>query len=124
MPFEDRPITDFLPDQQKAADDRGGHARLLAGPGTGKTRTLVELVRSLICDGSLPGGRLCLTSTRAAAAGLHRKIRERLGSEDVPEVSTFDAGSLRSREVRLSPAVYARQYQWVQSVWTPGVQHD
>lgn len=95
MPCEDRPITGLLPDQQRAADHRGGHARLLAGPGTGKTRTLVELVSSLIRDGSLPGEILCLTFTRAAAAGLRRKIRERLGSEDVPEVSTLHGFALK-----------------------------
>jgi superfamily I DNA/RNA helicase len=48
MTCEDRPITGLLAEQATAAAHRSGHARLLAGPGTGKTRTLVELIASLI----------------------------------------------------------------------------
>ena len=75
MACEDRPITGLLPEQQAAAAHRQGHARLLAGPGTGKTRTLVALIAGLIQDGTACADEiLCLTFTRAAAAGLRAKV--------------------------------------------------
>jgi DNA helicase-2/ATP-dependent DNA helicase PcrA len=91
-----REIGGPLPDQVAAAGHRAGDARLLAGPGTGKTKTLVDLVVSLIRDGSAqPSEILCLTFTRAAAAGLKRKIRAALGTDDVPEVYTLHGFALK-----------------------------
>lgn len=94
MVCEQRPIDGLLPEQETAAAHRG-HARLLAGPGTGKTRVLVALVAGLINDGiARPDEILCLTFTRAAAAGLRRKVRERLGAADPPDVYTLHGFAL------------------------------
>jgi DNA helicase II / ATP-dependent DNA helicase PcrA len=83
-------------EERPAAHHRGNHARLLAGPGTGKTRTLVELVASLINEGTAsPEQILCLTFTRAAAAGLRRKVRAAIRSGEAPEVYTLHGFALR-----------------------------
>ncbi len=64
-------IIGCVPEQDAAAAHRATNARLLAGPGTGKTRTIVELILSLIQSGDAQANEiLCLTFTRAAAANL------------------------------------------------------
>ncbi len=63
-------------EQQAVLDhDRGQHARLLAGPGTGKSATVVSLIMKLLDDPSPPKVRL-LTFTRAATAELAQKVSE------------------------------------------------
>jgi DNA helicase-2/ATP-dependent DNA helicase PcrA len=94
-------IGGLLPEQAVAAAARANDARLLAGPGTGKTKTIVEHVVNLIGDG-VPGAEiLCVTFTRAAAAGMRRKIGEALGAGAVtPEVYTLHAFALKVLMVR------------------------
>ena len=53
------------PEQQRAVQARGGHLLVVAGAGTGKTRTLVARVVGLIADGVDPSRILLLTFTRA-----------------------------------------------------------
>ena len=55
-------------DQIEAIDHIGNHARLLAGPGTGKTKVLTSRVLSLILQHKIsPYSILLLTFTRLAA---------------------------------------------------------
>lgn len=62
------------PEQQAILDYRPGiHARVLAGPGTGKSATLVALMNELLQEIPRPRIRL-LTFTRAATADLARKV--------------------------------------------------
>jgi DNA helicase-2/ATP-dependent DNA helicase PcrA len=96
-----RDIGGSLPEQVIAAAHRGRNARLLAGPGTGKTRTIVELITSLISNGdALPNEILCLTFTRAAAAGLRSKVRRALGPGVEPEIYTLHGFALRQLMTR------------------------
>jgi DNA helicase-2/ATP-dependent DNA helicase PcrA len=57
------------------AHDRHRHARVLAGPGTGKSATLVALVDRLLEGNPAPRIKL-LTFTRAATAELAKKVSE------------------------------------------------
>lgn len=64
------------PEQQRILDHRPGeHARVLAGPGTGKSATLVALVNELL-GGTEPLRIKLLTFTRAATAELAKKVSE------------------------------------------------
>ncbi|PKQ27737.1 MAG: hypothetical protein CVT63_06505 [Candidatus Anoxymicrobium japonicum] len=64
------------PEQQAIINHRPGqHARILAGPGTGKSATLVALVNELLQELPRPKIRL-LTFTRAATAELANKVSE------------------------------------------------
>src|SRR3989344_5107665 len=89
---------DATSDQISAIDHIGSHARLLAGPGTGKTKTLTQRVLSLILKHNVaPDTILLLTFTRLAAAQLReeiKKVLEPLGKE-IPQVSTLHSFSLR-----------------------------
>ena len=73
------------PAQQAVVDHRGGPLLVLAGPGTGKTTTLVEAVVDRVERGG-PGGTpldpskiLVLTFSRKAATELRTRITARLG---------------------------------------------
>ncbi len=70
------------PAQKRAIETHAGALVVTAGPGTGKTRTLVERMRALRVAGA--GSMLAITFTTKAA----REITERLGDADIP-VYTF-----------------------------------
>jgi len=87
-----------LSDEQKdAASHTGKHARLLAGPGTGKTLTLTRRILRLLESGVEPTKILAFTFTRFAAAELKRRVTKDLGDADVtlPRISTLHSYALR-----------------------------
>src|SRR5450759_1500381 len=62
----------LTPEQEAVASHRGGPLLVLAGPGTGKTTTIVEGVVGYIDDGVPADGVLVLTFSRRAAVDLRR----------------------------------------------------
>ena len=69
-------MPDFTPTPEQLAllaHDARRHARVLAGPGTGKSATLVALVDRLVLGDPAPRVRL-LTFTRAATGELAKKV--------------------------------------------------
>lgn len=85
-------------DQISAIDHVGAHARLLAGPGTGKTKTLTRRVLSLVLKHEVdPDTILLLTFTRLAAAQLRDEIKKVLEplSKGLPHVSTLHSFALK-----------------------------
>ena len=72
-------------------DHRGGPLLVLAGPGTGKTATLVELVVDRIQGGLDPQECLVLTFGRKAAQELRSRIAHRLPGRAVVPAMTFHA---------------------------------
>jgi superfamily I DNA/RNA helicase/RecB family exonuclease len=73
-----RPLLDEA--QQRVVDHKGGPLLVLAGPGTGKTTTIVAAVTDRIeRRGIDPGRILVLTFSRKAASELRDRITARLG---------------------------------------------
>lgn len=70
-------------------DHAGGPLLALAGPGTGKTTTLVEAVARRVQEGADPERLLVLTFSRKAAVELRDRIAARLGSTAAPQATTF-----------------------------------
>jgi len=62
------------PSQDTAAAHRGSPFQLQAGPGTGKTRTLVKRIYSLLDEGVAPASILVLTFSNRAAGELSERI--------------------------------------------------
>ena len=86
----------LLEDQKKAAEHTDSHARLLAGPGTGKTLTLTRHVCFLIDEREVsPDSILALTFTRAAAQEIAQRVAAELGKERSPRISTLHSFALR-----------------------------
>lgn len=86
-------------DQLAAAAHIGRHARLFAGPGTGKTRTLTKRILFLIGDREVDPRRIvALTFTRAAAYELRSRIHDELSGKTAysPTVTTLHAYALRN----------------------------
>jgi superfamily I DNA/RNA helicase/RecB family exonuclease len=76
--------------QQVVVDHDAGPLLVLAGPGTGKTTTLVEAVVERVHHGASPDEVLVLTFSRKAAEELRTRIASRLGRTVVePSASTF-----------------------------------
>ncbi|MGY1857853.1 ATP-dependent helicase [Modestobacter sp. SYSU DS0290] len=67
------------PTQQAVVDHPGGPLLVLAGPGTGKTTTIVEAVAARIEAGADPERLLVLTFSRKAAGELRTRITARVG---------------------------------------------
>ncbi len=65
--------------QQAAAIHRGSHLLVVAGAGSGKTRTLVSRVVSLLNEGSDPSRILLLTFTRRASAEMVNRVAAACG---------------------------------------------
>lgn len=66
-----------------------GPLLVLAGPGTGKTTTLVESVASRIARGGDPARALVLTFSRKAAVELRDRMALRIGAARAPQATTF-----------------------------------
>ncbi|HUR52482.1 MAG TPA: ATP-dependent DNA helicase [Mycobacteriales bacterium] len=84
----------LVPDaaQQAVLDHPGGPLLVLAGPGTGKTTTLVEAVARRVEAGTPAERVLVLTFSRKAAAELRQRITARLGAPTSgPSAWTFHA---------------------------------
>ncbi|MER7347851.1 ATP-dependent DNA helicase [Streptomyces aurantiacus] len=62
---------------------------VLAGPGTGKTTTLVEAVAARVAKGTDPERVLVLTFSRRAAVELRDRMAHRIGAADAPQATTF-----------------------------------
>ena len=92
MPWND----DLLEDQEKAAAHIGNHARLLAGPGTGKTLTLTRRICFLVVEKEVsPENIFAFTFTRAAARELNQRVTGELGKDQSPRISTLHSFALR-----------------------------
>ena len=75
--------------QQRVVDHRGGPLLVLAGPGTGKTTTLVEaIVERIEQRGVDPSGVLALTFSRKAAEQLRDRVTARLGRTTATQLSS------------------------------------
>ncbi|MEY4311869.1 MAG: hypothetical protein RLZZ571_639 [Actinomycetota bacterium] len=78
-------------DQQKVVNHRQGALRVLAGPGTGKTTTLVEAMAARLTgqDALSPDQVLGLTFGRRAALDWRDRVTAKVGGGQVPAISTF-----------------------------------
>ncbi|MFE9019772.1 UvrD-helicase domain-containing protein [Streptomyces sp. NPDC007808] len=75
--------------QRAVVDHATGPLLVLAGPGTGKTTTLVESVAARIARGGDPERILVLTFSRKAAVELRDRMALRIGAARAPQATTF-----------------------------------
>ncbi len=78
--------------QRAAITTTEGAVRVIAGAGTGKTRTLTERYCYLVSNlGIAPKNILCVTFTNRAANEMKRRVRAVLGDRDLGYICTFHA---------------------------------
>ncbi|MEU0056515.1 ATP-dependent DNA helicase [Streptomyces sp. NPDC006334] len=75
--------------QRSVVDHTTGPLLVLAGPGTGKTTTLVESVAARVARGADPARILVLTFSRKAAVELRDRMALRMGAARAPQATTF-----------------------------------
>ncbi len=84
-------------EQMKAVEHASGPVLVVAGPGTGKTRTLTHRIAWLMGDRSVSAENiLAVTFTNKAAEEMRQRLRMGLGADAVlPTVATFHSLCLR-----------------------------
>ena len=86
------PVIALNEDQQQAVDLSHGHLMIVAGPGTGKTRTLTHKIAQLIQNGSNTDRMLAVTFTNKAAMEMKTRLEGLLSADcRLPFVGTFHA---------------------------------
>ena len=84
------------PKQQEAVDHLEGPCLVLAGPGSGKTRVIVERFLALVRRGVAPDQQLVLTYTRKAADEMRSRAEAAYGGfTHEPPLSNYHAFALR-----------------------------
>src|SRR2546428_511217 len=92
MPWDD----DLDVEQRAAASHVGTHARLLAGPGTGKTLVMARRIAWLVTEHRVLATTIfSLTFTRHAAAELRQRVIGLVEATPPPQVSTLHSFALR-----------------------------
>jgi uncharacterized protein (TIGR00375 family) len=82
------------PAQQEAAEAADPRILVVAGPGTGKTHTLMARIAALLAGGTPPESILAVTFTHRAAAELRERLARSLGDGPVPRADTLHALAL------------------------------
>ncbi len=83
------------PAQKEAVEHFQGPALVVAGAGSGKTRTLVHRVAYLVARGVFPGEILAVTFTNKAAEEMRARLKALLPRAGEVWVATFHAAALR-----------------------------
>lgn len=80
------------PEQTRAAHHQGSHLLVLAGAGTGKTRTIIARAAFLMEQGVDPRRILALTFTRKAAGEMTNRLKNQVG----PDADNIRAGTFHA----------------------------
>ena len=85
---------DLNEDQRRAVAHRGAPSLIIAGPGTGKTRTVVEKICFLTNEGVSPHSIIAVTFANRAAGELRKRLDEADAETKGVRVSTFHSFGL------------------------------
>ena len=83
-------LKELNPEQYEAATTTEGYIRVVAGAGSGKTKTLTARFMYLVeMLGISTSNILCVTFTNKAAAEMKKRIRRVLPDQDLGRITTF-----------------------------------
>ena len=113
-PIEAEAHSQLNPQQLEAVNHGAGPALVVAGAGSGKTKTLVARVVELIRQRALPSEILCVTFTRKAANEMRSRVSEEVG-EAAKRIDICTFHSLCLSMARDRPDLVGREEGF--SVW-------
>ena len=86
----DKIIEGLNDEQKKRVENIDGKFLVLAGPGTGKTYTVIKRLQAMILQGVAPERILCMTYSRAGASEMKKRVLEELDeNNNNVEIHTF-----------------------------------
>ena len=83
--------SELTAEQRQAVEYDKGHVLVLAGPGTGKTKTLTEEITYLLKNNITEDKITAVTFTKQAATEMQERLKNILHTDTLPEISTFHA---------------------------------
>lgn len=105
-----RPAGGFTPAQQAALEAGPGPVLVLAGPGAGKTRTLIGRMKRLLRSGVPASEIAAVTFTRRAAEEMRARLSAALGADAaLPETDTLHALALKHWPDGEAPVVLSEE---------------
>jgi len=112
-PAADGLLAGLTPEQAKAVSHGEGVLLLVAGPGAGKTKTLIHRIAFLLAQGLADaGGILAVTFSVRAAAELRLRLAELLGEQIASQISAATFHSLCARMLREHAQIFGRSANW------------
>ena len=98
-------------EQREAVETTEGFVRVVAGAGSGKTRTLTQRYLYLVKEmGISPSNILCVTFTNKAANEMKKRIRTVLGGDDSGYISTFHGFCVRFLREEIHVLNYPKEF--------------
>jgi DNA helicase-2/ATP-dependent DNA helicase PcrA len=98
-------LDELDPDQRAAAEVTAGPLLIVAGPGTGKTRTLTHRLAALIRERGVPAERcLAVTFTRRACEEMHERLAVLVGESAAARITVVTFHQLGLTILRDRPA--------------------
>ena len=98
-------------EQLEAVETTEGYVRVVAGAGSGKTRTLTHRYLYIVKEmGISPSNILCVTFTNKAANEMKKRIRSILGGDDSGYISTFHGFCVRFLREEIHVLNYPKEF--------------
>jgi DNA helicase-2/ATP-dependent DNA helicase PcrA len=108
-PGSERLLAGLTPEQAQAVTHRSGPLLLIAGPGAGKTRTLIHRIARLLATGAAqPWEILAVTFSVRAAGELRLRLADLLGEQVARGVTAATFHSVCARILREHAGVFGR----------------
>ena len=104
-------LTSLNPKQREAVEHETGPLLILAGAGSGKTRTLTHRIAHLMREHRVgPGRILAVTFTNKAAAEMRERLALLLDGEALPWMATFHAACVRILRAKITALGYTSDF--------------
>lgn len=103
-------LSRFTTEQQQVVRHAVGHAKVSAGPGSGKTATMIGRIQFLLEQGADPTRILVLMFNKSASVSFQSKLEKACGKVPLPQVRTYHSFgmTLCDRLVKAGKMRYAK----------------
>jgi superfamily I DNA/RNA helicase len=106
-------------EQRRAVEGGDGPVLVVAGPGTGKTKTLAARIAYLLQSGTAPEDILALTFTKKAAEEMRSRVGELSPGKSLPTITTFHGLCYELLGGNLSFVEESQRFQIIKSLPRP-----